>query len=439
MSRTITIKKGLDINLISPPMGGNVNDTNPIFAIIPSDYPGYIWKSDVKEGDDVLSGTPLLHAKEDEQIRICSPVAGKIKEIKRGERRKIEYISIHKSENLTSLEIPNNLEILERLKLSGLFVMIRQRPFDIVPQSAEKPVNIFVTGFDSAPLAPDLIKTPLLPYLEKGLDTLNKLTSGKVYLSVRAESGITSNVAEIVLVAGPHPAGNTGTQMAAIQPVNKGENVWMLDIITACRIGKLMETNKADFSTDVVVVGPEVEHPHTVSTWFGASIQGLGKECFNSSKEDIRIISGNVLTGIPVSANGFLRYPYRQLTVIPEGAHRDEFMGWASMNPKRYSVSHAFPAFLRGLKKPFQFDARIKGGERAMIMSGEYDKVFPMDIYPEYLLKAIMAKNIDRMEQLGIYEVAPEDFALCEFVDSSKLELQKIVREGLDYLRKETM
>lgn len=420
-------------------MGGNIKDKNPLFAIIPSDYLGYTWKCDVKEGDEVLSGSSLMHAKEDEQIRICSPVAGIIKEIKRGERRKIEYVSIYKLEKNDAVEVPGDLSTLERLKISGLLVLIRQRPFDIVPQTAEKPVNIFVTGFDSAPLAPELTKTPLLPYLEKGLKALKELTSGKVYLGLRGETNITSEAAEIVNVAGPHPSGNAGTLMAAIQPVNKGETVWTLDIVTACRIGKLMESNKADFTTEVTVVGPEVEKPHIVETWFGASIKGIEKECFDGSKEDIRIISGNVLTGIPVKEDGFMHYPYRQITVIPEGAHRDEFMGWASINPNRYSVSRAFPAFLRGLKKPFQFDARIKGGERAMIMSGEYDKVFPMDIYPEYLLKAIMAKNIDRMEQLGIYEVAPEDFALCEFVDSSKLELQKIVREGLDYLRKETM
>lgn len=155
------------------------------------------------------------------------------------------------------------------------------------------------------------------------------------------------------------------------------------------------------------------------------------------SDSDIRIISGNVLTGIKTSKDGFLHYPYRQITVIQEGNHADEFMGWASVSPMKYSVKRSFPAFLRGLSKPFDFDARIKGGHRAMILSGEYDKVFPFDIYPEYLLKAIIAGDIDRMEKLGIYEVAPEDFALPEFVDTSKIELQKIVREGLDNLRKE--
>ncbi|MBQ2399912.1 MAG: NADH:ubiquinone reductase (Na(+)-transporting) subunit A, partial [Muribaculaceae bacterium] len=193
-----------------------------------------------------------------------------------------------------------------------------------------------------------------------------------------------------------------------------------------------------DMTTTIALTGELVDNPHKIKTSIGAAITTLIGGQLSSKAVNPRVISGNVLTGVKVSPeSGFLRYPYRQITVINEGDSADEFMGWASLNPLKYSVKRTFPAFLRGLAKPFRFDARLLGGRRAMIVSGEYDKVFPMDIYPEYLIKAILTFNIDRMEQLGIYEVAPEDFALAEFVDTSKLELQKIVREGLERLRKE--
>lgn len=440
MGKLIKIKKGLDIILESKPIEAKITDTSSVFAINPDDFPGYSWKAAVREGDKVIAGNILFYAKENNEIALCSPIEGVVKEIKRGERRKIEYISVEKSEKQSSAKFDLSQTHLQLLATSGLFTLIRQRPFDIVPALDITPVNIFVTAFDSAPLAVDMLDKPLKEYLEAGLKVLNGLTTGKVYLGVRPDSGISSEFAEVYEFEGPHPAGNSGTQMAAISPVNKGEVVWMLDALTACRIGKLISTGEADYSALVNINGPEVEHAHIVETYFGAQISSLLKDCVNADKTGIRVISGNVLTGIKVEReSGYLRYPYRQITVIEEGDKTDEFMGWASVNPKRYSVSHAFPAFLRGLSKPFHFDARIKGGERAMIMSGEYDKVFPMDIYPEYLLKAIISKNIEKMEQRGIYEVAPEDFALAEFVDSSKMELQKIVREGLDYLRKETL
>lgn len=440
MGRLIKIKKGLDISMESKPIESCIKDNSTLFAIIPDDFPGYTWKASVREGDSITTGNGLFYAKENPDITLCAPVGGIVKEIKRGERRKIEYISIEKGENQSYIKADDSLSILQKIAKHGYLALIRQRPFDIVPQTGTIPVNIFVTAFDSTPLAGDLLDNPLKEYLESGLEALSQLTSGKVYLGARPGSGITSKIAEVYEFAGPHPAGNTGTQMAAISPVNKGETVWMLDALTACRIGKLIKTGNPDYSARIIINGSEVDHAHVVDTYFGAKISTVLEQSLSDDKKDIRIISGNVLTGIKVERDtGFIHYPYRQITVIEEGDKNDEFMGWASINPKRYSVSHAFPAFLRGLSKPFHFDARIKGGERAMIMSGEYDKVFPMDIYPEYLIKAIVAKNIEKMEQRGIYEVAPEDFALAEFVDSSKMELQKIVREGLDYLRKETL
>lgn len=316
--------------------------------------------------------------------------------------------------------------------------MMRQRPYDILPSAIAEPRDIFVTAFDSAPLAGNVLPAHLAQYLEPGLETLKSLTKGNVYLSIRAEQRISSNAAEILVMSGPHPAGNTGVQIAAVAPVNKGDTVWTLDAATAARIGALVKTGHADYMTEVAITGPSAADPKNVLTTIGASMHDLLKDEITDTT-DTRVISGNVLTGIKTDAdNGFLRYPYRQVTLIPEGNHADEFMGWASMNPKKYSVKRTFPAFLRGLGKAFPFDARIKGGRRAMILSGEMDKVFPFDIYPEYLIKAMIAGDYDKMEKLGIYEVAPEDFALPEFVDTSKEELQKLTRESLDKLRKDS-
>lgn len=443
MSKIIKIKKGLDIPLEGAASDRTtVDDRSVLFGITPDDFPGYTWKAAVKAGDMVAAGDALLYAKEDERLCLTSPVAGKVAEIHRGERRKIEYVSVEKGERQESRDFGKATDKnarMDALMHSGLFAMMRQRPFDIVPFVGVTPRDIFVTAFDTAPLATEMTGGEERRWLETGLKALAAFTSGKVYLSVRAGSGITSSVAEVYEFEGPHPAGNVGTQIAAIKPVNKGETVWSLDAVTASRIGRLMETGKVDYSARVALTGPDMKDPHIVETTVGASLATLLDGQLDGQKT-IRLISGNVLTGVRVqTANGFLRYPYRQVTAIDEGNDADEFMGWASLDPKKYSVKRTFPAFLRGLSKPFNFDARVKGGHRAMILSGEYDKVFPMDIYPEYLIKAIMAKDIERMEQLGIYEVAPEDFALPEFVDTSKIELQKVVRDGLDYLRKETL
>lgn len=439
MAEIKRIKRGLDIPLKGKPSSSVTDDKKTtLFAISPDDYPGPVWKAVVKAGDKVSAGEALLKDKATGKICLTSPVAGTVEEVHRGERRHIEFISVRKeSDDAVSGKPATSADAIKEVMMaSGLWAMMRQRPFDIVPDADSEPRDIFVTAFDSAPLAGDLLDAQLAPWLEKGVAALRKLTKGKVYLGIRPESGITSQAAEVVEFEGPHPAGNVGTQIAAIKPVNKGETVWTLDATTAARIGILVEKGVTDYHTIVALSGPCVKDPHLVKTLVGASISTL-VEGNLSTTSGIRIISGNVLTGTKVESDGFLHYPYRQITVIEEGNHADEFMGWASFSPAKYSVKHSFPAFLRGLSKPFDFDARIKGGHRAMILSGEYDKVFPFDIYPEYLLKAIMAGDIDRMEKLGIYEVAPEDFALPEFVDTSKIELQKIVREGLDNLRKE--
>lgn len=444
MSKIIKIKKGLDIPIVGAAASTvTVDKTSRMFAVVPDDFPGYKWKTAVAEGDTVTAGAALLFAKEDNAIKLVSPVGGTVKEVKRGERRKIEYISVEADSDqpaIVKADDGNADAILATLKESGLFAMLRQRPFDTVPFLPQTPRDIFITAFDTAPLAMPMLRDEDMADLENGIKILSKLTDGKVYISVPRGSGISSANAEVYEFEGPHPSGNVSVQIAAIKPINKGESVWTLDATTAVRIGRLFATGTLDFTTFVAVTGAEAANPHIIRTKIGASLKTLLNGEIKSESFNVRVISGNVLTGYKCDPEaGYLRFPYRQVTLIPEGDHADEFMGWASLNPGKYSIKRSFPNFLHGLKKPFGFDARIKGGHRALILSNEYDDVFPFDIYAEYLLKAIIAKDIEKMEQLGIYEVAPEDFALPEFVDSSKIELQKLVRDGLDYLRSETI
>ena len=303
------------------------------------------------------------------------------------------------------------------------------------PESA--PRDIFVTAIDSAPLA----ASPAAYYgdtgtLEAAVALLAKTTPGKIYIGRRADGGVADiKGAEMVDIDGPHPSGNVGVLIANIAPVNKGEAVWTLDLATLWRIGRLMVTGSVDFTDYVALTGSEIVNPVVLKTLIGATIASLTDGRLAPAVHHQRIISGNVLTGVTVAADGYMHYPYRQITVIPEGDDVDEFMGWASLSPRKMSESRTFPGKFFG--KLFRPDARLLGGRRAFIMSGEYDRYMPMDIMAEYLLKAIIGRDIEKMEKLGIYEVAPEDFALGEYADTSKIEAQKIVREGLDYLRKE--
>lgn len=437
MAKEIYIKKGLDI-----PLEGKAEGKKPepikseLVGICPDDFPGYTWKCDVKPGDNVSKGSPLFHAKESEAIKLVSPVAGTIEEVRRGERRKILAVTVKPGEDSSAAVAATGLK--EKMLETGLWAMMRQRPYDVVPSPDVEPRDIFVTAFDSSPLAGNVIPTHIAEYLEPGLEAMKTLTKGNLYLAVRPGQGLRTKAAIALDMIGPHPAGNPSVQIAAVAPVNKGETVWTVDAGTVARLGMLIKKGYTDYRAEVAITGPSAVAPKKVLVEIGASMKDILKGELKEG-EDLRVISGNVLTGVKVNPDdGFLRYPYRQVTIIPEGDHADEFMGWASMNPKKFSVKRTFPAFLRGLDKVFNFDARIKGGHRAMILSGELDKVFPFDIYPEYLIKAMIAGDYDKMEKLGIYEIAPEDFALPEFVDTSKEELQKLTRESLERLRKDS-
>ncbi len=444
MNKSITFKRGLDLKL----QGGIASDatikviTPRMVAVTPDDFPGFTPKVEVKVGDKVVAGQSLMHDKNCEEIKLVTPISGIVESVTRGERRKVIHITV-KPDNSTDAIQPikptDAQSIKTALMNSGLWAMMRQRPYDIIPLANSNPENIFVTAFDSTPLAPcltDSVKGKERE-IEAGVKALAQLTSGKVFICTRKDESIAiPTEATHIIVNGPHPAGNAGVQAAALAPVNKGQTIWTLDIVTLARIGYLMLNGNVNWDTTIALTGSEIETPHIINSVFGADIASIISDSLKNSGKNQRIISGNVLTGQKESIDGYMHFPYRQITVIPEGDDVDEFMGWASLSPKKMSENRSFPSKLFG-RRNFAPDARIQGGKRAMIMSGIYEKMMPMDILPEHLIKAIISRDIDKMEALGIYEIAPEDFALCEYADPSKLELQKIVREGLNYLRKE--
>lgn len=440
----ITIKKGLDLRIA----GAVAQSQSPRsvaateVAVIPDDFPGFVTKVDVKPGDIVAAGDALMHHKDANAIKLVSPVAGTVLDVVRGERRRVLRVTVSAdgSDNKRSFgkeAFANADAIANTLAEAGLLALMRQRPYDIVPKVEVRPRDIFVTAFDSAPLAVSSTwQAADKAVFESAVKLLAQLTSGKIYISRRADSSMPDVAgAEMVNVAGPHPAGLAGVQIANIKPVNKGEVVWTLSAETLYRIGTLAQTGSVDWSCNVAVTGSKIETPSVVKTVCGAKLDSILVNQLKKEDGHVRIIAGNVLTGVKESNDGYIHYPYSQITAIPEGDDVDEFMGWASISPKKMSVSPSFPG--RWLRRIFSPDARTLGGRRAMIQSGEYESVLPMDIMAEYLIKAINSQNIDEMERLGIYEVAPEDFALAEVIDSSKQPLQAIVRNGLDYLRKE--
>ena len=446
MANVIKIKKGLDINLKGKASEVMLSSgKSASYAIVPDYYSGILPKVVAKVGDKVKAGSVLMVDKNRPEIKFVSPVSGEVAAVNRGEKRKVLSIVVtpdaqneYEDFGKKSVSSLNAEQVKETLLNAGMWPFIKQRPYDIVASPAETPRDIFVTAFNSAPLAPnfDFIVKGQEADLQAGLDALSKLTNGKVYVGVKAGSSVKLNGVEVVGFEGPHPAGNVGVQINHIKPVNKGEVVWTVNATDVILMGRVFNKGIADFSRLVAVTGSEATERGYVKVVAGCTIESIlgGKVLDNGH---VRMISGNVLTGTKVSMNDYLGAYDCQVTVIPEGDDVHELFGWAVPGFNKYSTSHSYLTWLIGRGKEYVMDARIKGGKRAMIMSNEYDKVFPMDILPEYLLKAIITFDIDKMENLGIYEVAPEDFALCEFVDTSKIELQKIVRNGLNLLYKE--
>lgn len=449
MSKSIRIRKGLDIRLVGEAEKVLVQtDPAKVVAIKPTDFHGLVPKVLVKPGDHVKAGSPLFADKYNERILFTSPVSGEVADVVRGAKRKVLEVRVladsqqqfvdHGAGNASTM---NRETVMQKLLASGLWPLLRQRPFDVVANPSQTPKSIFISCFDTNPLAPDLdmVVRNQGDDFQAGLDALAKLPSGKVNIVV----GSNTNAREFIdakgvvrhTVTGPHPAGNVGVQIHHIDLVNKGEVVWVCGVQDVLMIGRLFRTGKFDASRVVAVTGSEAKNRKYHRTMIGAPV----KDMIGAVDSKVRIISGNVLTGDRITAEGTLGFYHTQVTLIPEGDAPKFFIteGWASPGFDKFSASHSYPTWLMPGKR-FVMDSSQNGELRSFVMSGQYEKVFPFDIYPVHLLKSILANDIEQMEKLGLYELAPEDFALCEFVCTSKINSQSILRAGLDSLKKET-
>ncbi len=447
MAKVIRLKKGLDIRLAGA--AKSVRTKLPLSASYTLALPPFVGlapKVVVKEGDVVKAGDALFVSKQQPQMKFSSPVSGVVELVERGERRKLLGIKVKAdaeqqyadfsqkiSENMTARQVK------ELLLEAGLFGYINQLPYAVVADAESTPKGIFVSALRDMPLAGDFeveLKGQEADF-QAGLTALSKMA--KTYLGVGAKQTspalVNAKDVEVTVFDGKCPAGNVGVQVNHISPVNKGEVVWTVDPTAVIFIGRLMNTGKVNLTRTVAVAGSEVKETGYIDALVGTPISDILAGRIDTV-EGKRIIDGNPLTGVKTTLGGFLGAHSSEVCVLPEGTHADEMLGWIMPRFDQYSSSRSYFSWLCG-KKNYKLDTRIKGGERHIIMSGEYDRVLPMDIYGEYLIKAIISGDIDRQEALGIYEVSPEDFAVAEFVDSSKLELQKIVRQGLDILRKE--
>jgi len=458
MANVIKLTKGLDIHLQGKAEEKLIQlKSKGKYALQPDDFVGVTPKVIVKEGDKVKAGDALFVNKQYPEVRFASPVSGTVSAVVRGDRRKVLCVQVDADKEQQYVDFGkkdvskmDGQQVCEALLEAGLFGYINQLPYAVSTNPSVAPRSIFVSALRDKPLACDFqfeVKGQEVDFVT-GIAALSKIAKTYVGLGIQPDFqteirklGI-DKVAELNIFDGPCPAGNVGVQVNHVAPVNKGEVVWTIgDPTVVLFIGRLLNTGRVDLRRRVAFCGSEVKQPAYVDMLVGEELSTLLSNSYDATKH-VRIIDGNVLTGRVTNKEGFLGAHTSEITIIPEGDDADEMLGWIMPRLKQFSVNRSYFSWLQNpwfasKKKQYALDARIKGGERHMIMSGEYDRVLPMDIYGEYLVKAIIAGDIDRQEALGIYEVSPEDFALSEFVDSSKLELQRIVREGLNILRKE--
>lgn len=448
ISKKISLRKGFNIRLKGAAEKVFIRyERTDLYAIKPIDFQGVVPKVTVKQGDNVLVGSTLFFDKSHPEILFTSPVAGTVIEIRRGERRIIQEIVIKADIEDQFIDFgkaePQKLsreEITEKLLKSGLWPLIRQRPYGIISNPEDQPKSIFISAYNSAPLSPDndFVVTGEEISFQIGIEALKKLTSGIIHLNINGKYPPSPVFAkakgvQVNTFTGPHPAGNIGVQIHHIDPINKGEIVWYLYPQDVICIGRLFQKGIYDASRIIALTGSEVIKPRYYKTTIGANIKPLINN--NIQSKNVRFISGNVLTGKKIEPDGFIGFYDTQVTVIPEG-NQFELFGWALPGINKFSISRTFFTWLQPDRK-YELNTNFHGGKRALVYTGLYEKVLPMNIYPMQLLKAIMANDIDKMEQLGIYEIIEEDFALCEFVCPSKTEIQTIIREGLDSIQKE--
>jgi Na+-transporting NADH:ubiquinone oxidoreductase subunit A len=446
------LKKGHDIKLVGAASGDVIQKNVTRYSVKPTNYRGIapIPKLLVQQGDEVKAGQAIFFDKGNEKIKYVTPVSGEILEVRRGEKRAISDIIIlaDKTQVFVQNDVPNlssasRKEIIEFMMSSGLWPLINRRPFDTIANPEETPRDIFISTFDTAPLAMDnrIIIDGDEEAFQKGIDLLNKLTDGVVYLGMNGKAGHTTAAGfqnakhvEKHYFDGAHPAGNVGVQIHHIKPIKSGDNVWTLKVLDVITIGKMFLTGKYSGETYVALTGSEFITPSYIKTMRGANIQELVEGNLKESK--VRMISGDVLTGKTIPLDGFLNSQDNQLTTLKEGDH-NELFGWLLPIKPRPSISKTFPNFLMPSHE-FETDTNTHGEKRAFVMSGQYESVLPMDIYPQSLMKAIMAGDFERMEGLGINELSEEDIAICEFACTSKMPLQEILRDGLDMIQEQS-
>ena len=448
MSKEIRLKKGLNINLVgeAEKVYASVKSTDK-YVVKPTDFHGLTPKLAVKVGDRVKAGTTLFFDKYNDKVNFSSPVSGEVTAIERGAKRKILAVVIkadaeiaYEDFAIASSDSLSREQIIDSMLMAGVWPFVRQKPYDIIANPIDMPKSIFISAFNTAPLTidNDFALYGMDELFQKGLDYIVKLTSGKTHLNIDGNTNPSkvftdAKGVEINKITGAHPAGNVGVQMHHIDPINKGEVVWYLEPQDVITIARLFTEGKYDISRIIALAGPQVVKPRYCRMISGASIANLLVD--NLKEGDNRIISGDVLTGQQIDENGTLGFYHTTITVIEEGKEQ-EFLGWILPGTHKFSASKTFLSWLNPSKK-YALNANMHGEERAYVMTGEYEKVLPMDIYPTQLIKACMIEDIELMENLGIYEVSPDDLALCEFVCTSKIEVQSIIRHGLDLVRKE--
>jgi len=448
MSKEIRLKKGLNINLLgeADKVYASVKPTDK-YVVKPTDFHGLTPKLAVKVGDKVKAGSTLFFDKYNDKVNFCSPVSGEVTDIVRGAKRKILEVVLKadaeisfKAFTTATADSLSREQIIESMLKAGVWPFVRQKPYDIIANPTDMPKAIFISAFNTAPLTidNDFALYGMDELFQKGLDYVMKLTAGKTHLNIDGNTNPSkvfteAKGVEINKISGEHPAGNVGVQMHHIDPINKGEVVWYLKPQDVIAIARLFTEGKYDVSRIIALGGSQIKKPRYYRVISGASITNL---LANNLKEgDNRVISGDILSGQQIDENGTLGFYHTTITVIEEGKEQ-EFLGWILPGMHKFSASKTFLSWLMPSKK-YSLNANMHGEERAYVMTGEYEKVLPMDIYPTQLIKACMIEDIELMENLGIYEVSPEDLALCEFVCTSKIEVQSIIRHGLDLVRKE--
>ena len=450
MSKSVRLSRGLNINLLGDADKVYASVKNhEIYALKPTDFHGLTPKLTVKVGDSVLAGSIIFFDKYNEKIKFCSPVSGTVQDIVRGDKRRILEVIIKSNSEVKyvshSLANPKDLsreQIIDHMLQKGVWPFIRQKPYDIIANPSDMPKSIFISAFKSGPLAidNDFALYGMDELFQKGLDIISKLTNGKTHLNLDGNTNSSkvfsdAKGVELNSFSGPHPAGNVGIQIHHLDPINKGDVVWYLEPQDIIVIARLFTEGKYDVSRIISLCGSEVSKPRYYRTISGSCVANLISD--NVKRENNRIICGDVLSGIKIDKNGYLGFYDTQITVIKEG-NEQEFLGWALPGINKFSMSKSYFSWLFPTRK-YNIDTNMRGEERAYVVTGQYEKVLPMDIFPQQLVKAIMIEDIDLMEKLGLYEVGPEDFALCEFVCTSKIEVQSLIRHGLDILRKENL